>query len=87
MRAEEIRAIIASVYPGDEWKTKVRDMHECQLISVYNSFLARGLIGRVVEYTPPKGIYRLTEITDDGLITAFDEAIRQSKTEQIKLKI
>lgn len=83
MTIEVMRSLISSVYPGDEWKTKVRDMHECQVISVYNSFLARDLIGRDASYSPPKGMYRLTEITEE--FKEFDLAIERARTKQLKI--
>ena len=81
MTIELMRTALSSVYPGDEWKAKVRDMHECQVISVYNSFLARDLIGRDASYSPPRGIARMTELKEG--CTEFDEAIEKAKQKQL----
>lgn len=42
MTIYQMRAAIASVYSGEKWKQKVRDMPEDQIIAVYYSFLENG---------------------------------------------
>ena len=42
MTIYQMRAAIASVYSGEKWKQKVRDMPEDQVIAVYYSFLENG---------------------------------------------
>ena len=67
MSIDEMKGVISSVYTGPKWKDKVACMDDGQVVAVYRNFLARGLIGKVVEYTPPKGLDRLTEIVEERL--------------------
>lgn len=84
-RIEGMRKAISSVYPGDDWDERVADMHDGQVLVVYNSFLARGLIGKTISDIKPPFSDRLTEITDTELIRAFDEAIKEASIEQLSI--
>ena len=87
LSVEAKRAAIASVYTGDRWKDRVARMDDNQVIVIFKDFQARDLIGRVVSYEPPKGIDRLTEVTDQGIILGFDEAIAESQTRVVQLSV
>lgn len=39
MKVELMRSEITKVYPGKNWKTKVKNMSDVQVIAVYHSFL------------------------------------------------
>ena len=39
MNVELMRSEITKVYPGKNWKTKVKNMSDVQVIAVYHSFL------------------------------------------------
>jgi hypothetical protein len=80
---DQKRAIISAVYTGPAWKDKVAKMADNQVIAIYNDFLARDLIGRVVEYTPPTGMDRLVEIIDDDF--DFDKDLDELSYEQLNL--
>lgn len=42
---ERKRAIIAGVYPGENWKTKVNNMSSAQIIAVYIRLRDQGKLG------------------------------------------
>ena len=65
MNMDVLKGILSSVYLGPAWKKKVACMDEGQAVAVYNSFLARGLIGKQVTYEPPKGTDGMKEITEE----------------------
>lgn len=81
MTIPEMKGVLQSVYLGPEWKRKVAIMDDGQVVAVFNSFQARGLIGKTVSYEKPKGVERMEEIKDDG----FDKYISDTKYVQLTI--
>lgn len=71
MTIDEKRSVLAQVYPGD-WSEKVWAMPDDQIIALYTSFGARGILDGVPEYKSPRGIDRLVEL--DKSEFDFDKA-------------
>ena len=73
MTIDEKRNVLAQVYPGD-WSDRVWAMPDDQIIALYTSFGARGILDGVPEYKKPTGMDRIVEIKDDDF--DFDKAVQ-----------
>jgi len=71
MTVESMRREIATKYPGEGWKKKVKNMHESQVIAVYHKFLKEDK----KPVKAPKGLSpTYTQISIDDYIIGVDIA-------------
>lgn len=45
MTTDEMRNLVASVYPGQKWKDKVMNMSDNQVVAIYWQFVQKGKLG------------------------------------------
>ena len=45
MTVSDMRELISSVYAGQKWKDRVRNMSEDQVIAIYWQFVKKGKLG------------------------------------------
>lgn len=77
MTIRQMKDIIAAVYPGEDWSTKVEDMSDQQVVAVYNGFARRGILNGLPKKKEPRGLERVTEINEEFDIDRFDHLVEQ----------
>lgn len=66
-RVENLRIAVASAYPGDRWKERVKYMPDNQIIAIYNHFVRDGVFEKIRTPKKPSDGCRQLTLWDYGI--------------------